>query len=533
MTEQGLRPANWGRALKTIVFGLVLSWLVAMPGPAIAADPVCRQVNEDAGRGARVIEICTAGAIGFDSAFDAYYRVAVEVTPGPGFGGLARFDRGSTQGRILRGFLSLFADMDRTTTTDVGISIRQGNLTYPRLSLITFRKVNNNEWSSTIRADARSIYHRLTGSEPFNITLNYAYSRTTSFDLSPGTRLLDSLGLNIANATTKPLLDAAAEVSRNILQAGDITSSDSSYGFSLSPDENRRVSIRFQITDPRTSAVIANVRLSIEGTRSLFFAGAREHAAIQNTLPAGIVRDVALNGLVRQIATGQAQNWDLPNATLATASMTAIPIWKEPNETDIRTFCSSVASGLTTNYSLTSFDSLIVRANLLSLAAEPIKSRINPYRLCFGSEEDRATIRARLGIDTEYVIARPVVAPALAPVTDFETLYRFGCFLTGKMGPRCMARDATPLRVAQSLAETVSAETLEGVRPELSAGLPEDRVMPAAGFVERFGGRFFSFGDIVSASGSMHIQEVEGGPTLKVRLEQGPDGKVRRVSIRQ
>jgi len=513
------------------LIGLWLGALVfAISCPAQAEPPTCSQVAEPAGRGMLITRICTANSPGFSNTYDAYYRVSVSVTAGPGFANQARFRERSTEGQILAGLLNLFTNSERVTNVDIGVAIRQGSYQYPVRPLLQFRKTNDNEWTSFIRGDARSFLHRLD-SGPFYITISYSYSRTSTMDLTVGSSFLQSAGINLVTPAVEPIFSAVNRVTSSIVSAGNITSESGTEQL-LSPALGDKVELVFQVAGPRSTLPIATIRVRLEGTRSMMVPEPRPHAEIQATLPSGRIQDQTVASLSRQIATGPAQSWDVTNVALATVPLATVPLGREATAADLRALCSTIEGKLQTDYTLTSFDNLMVRARLINRAAEPVRARINPFPLCFEAADDRSLIRTHLGYDTEYSVVPP--PPPLAPFSDADALYRFGCLFTGQLGPNCSAADATPERISQSLDEAIEVPALEGIVDEqVYANLPSNRTIGPANFQQRFGNQFAHFRAISGASGTMQLQESEGGPWLTLLAERGPNGKLRRITIRR
>jgi hypothetical protein len=511
-----------------------IKWILALFGtflltPAHAAPPNCTNGGNYVGQGVKIKQICTAKASEFDT-FDAYYRLVIYVTPAQGFQDRMNFKERSTQGKALEGLLSSLAGSKKALNVDIGISIVQGASQYPVRSILNFKKVNDNEWTSMVRGDSRSFFHRLNNGEPFTVTLKYSYSKTSSIDMSPATNLLQSAGVNLVTPAVLPLLTAANTVANSIIATGNVTS-DSGYEFTFSPSLDRNVSSDFEIIDPKTNSVIATVKLRLEGSRSLF-ADPQEHGNMAATLPTGQIAVPTMNSLSRQIATGQAQSWDLLNSALASTSFDAVPLGKEPTPTDVQSFCAATESGLLASYSLASFDSLLVRARLLNLATRTVQSRFNPYTQCFTSDQ-RAIIQKYLaGIDPNYTIT---VAPTLVPLNDFEALYRLGCYLKGAAGDDCIDYSPTMDAVANTLDDTVIIAALEGVQAkEFFEGLDGNNLaISRADFLTRFSGKFSNFWGIEAKSGSLRLRETQGGTSLRLYVERSIGGKIQRITIRR
>lgn len=503
--------------------------ILAISLPAKAEPSTCSQVANPAGRGMQITRICTANALGFNNTYDAYYRVSVSIAAGPGFANEARFRERSTEGRILAGLLNLFTNSERVTSVDLGISIRQGDYQYPVRPLLQFRRTNDDHWTSFIRGDARSFFHRLGNSRPFYVTLSYSYSRTSTIDLTVGSSFLQSAGINIVTPAVAPIFSAVNRITSSIVSAGNITSESGTEQL-LSPARGDNVELEFLVAGQGSTAPIATIRVRLEGARSMM-AEPRQHAEIHTTLPSDRIADQTVASLSQQIATGQAQSWDVSSIALATAPLASLPLGREATAADLRSLCSTIEGKLQTDYGLTTFDNLMVRARLVNRAAEPVRERINPFQQCF-EPADRSLIRTHLGYDTEYPVILP--PPPLAPFDDVDALYRFGCLFTGQLGPNCSAADATPERINRSLDEAIEVASLEGIADEqVYASLPSNRTISPANFQQRFGGQFVRFRSISGVSGSMQLQETEGGPWLTLVAERAPNGKLRRITIRR
>ena len=294
--------SGWRRFYLLTFIGFLCG--LTVPLSAKAAPSTCATSNTVVGKGVKIARTCTASADPSFDTFDTYYRVVAELTPGQGFADQATFKKKSTQGKVFSGLLSSLTSAKKALAVDIGITVSQGTSHYPARSLLYFQKINENEWRSYIRGDARSLFHRLNNALPFTVAVTYSYSNTSSVDLSAGTTLLQSVGVSLVTPAVQPILAAANSITQSIVRASNVVS-ESGYEFTLSPAVLRNVSNEFQIIDPATGGVIATVRLRLEGSRSLFGIP-REHADVAQSLPSGVIALPSLNGLSQQIATGQA-----------------------------------------------------------------------------------------------------------------------------------------------------------------------------------------------------------------------------------
>lgn len=489
------------RLLAIAVITIISVWSV----PTSAAV-VCSQIDESAGVGVRRIEICRSNTAPATDFLDAYYRVETTVSLGAGFGG--DFNKSSPQAKALRSLMKSLFSYEKATAVDIGFNLSLGGYTYPLLSLVSFKKINDEKWSSTVQANPSSLLHKVAATDAFNIDLQFVYSRGSKVDLSPAVNILNSLGVSMATPTMQPIIAAASTVTTALVSAGDLGVS-SKYSYNLKPAKGEVSGITYEIYDPASRQAIARVAFKIVGTRSLL-TSALSLDQLDSTMPTGVVSISGLQNLPSQVATGQAKNWPVLNNALASAaSLQDVPIGKTPSSAELAQFCNSVYSGLNSSFALSSFDNLMVRAKLLEAATTNIRPGINPYPACFSANE-RARIATGLGIDTEA--APPPPPPTIGPLTDFETFNLIGCLFIGSVGDYCgpFSEDT----VKSKLSGQVAIEALETANGSAGFGVPESGLLTSDEFIAKFRGKFARFRNINSATGRMNLVEAEGGPTL-------------------
>jgi hypothetical protein len=502
---------------------IAVAALVSVWSTAGSASIVCDRVNEAAGVGVRRIEICRNSAAPATDFLDAYYQVQTTVTLGSGFGG--DFNKSSPQGKALRSLMKSLFSYEKATTVDIGFNLRLPGYTYPLLALVSFKKSNDDKWTSTVQANPSSLLHKLSAADAFNIDLQFLYSRGTKVDLSPAVNVLNSLGVSVATPAAQPIIAAASTVTSALVSAGDLGVS-TKYSYNLKPAKGEVSGITYEIYDPGSGQVIAGVALRIVGSRSLL-TPSQPLDLLDSTTPTGSVSIAGLQSLPGQVATGQAKNWPvLNNALASTASLQDVPIGKKPSSSDLAQFCNSVYTGLNSSFSLSSFDNLMVRAKLLEAATANIRPDINPYPACFG-DGDRARIRTALGIDTEAAPPKPPVT--VGPLTDFETFNMIGCLFIGATGDYCGV--FSDEAVKGKLSGQITVDALETASGSAGFGIPDSGLLTADDFVAKFRAKFARFRNIDSAAGRMNLIETDGGPTLLFSAKASqPDKKV--VSIR-
>jgi hypothetical protein len=507
------------------VLAVVLTNFSAQPAVGQSPTAICKDMNTGVGKGMRLVKSCSAANLKINP-FDSYYQVVVEVTPAAGFGDQARFDRKSAQGKVLSGLMDAVFSREKATGLDLTLNVTQGAATYPPRSLMSF-EYSDKRWQSNVTSDARTLLHRISINEDFQIRLNYAYSEKSSIDFNAATGLIQSTGLKVITPATQPVLAAANTLANSILRANDITVATGT-AFSLSPSAAgmRNVEQHFEVVDPREGTAIATIRVRLQGTQSLFAPPAAPEA-LQSALPTGAVTMPELDSLSRQIATGQAQNWGILNGALAAASLGQVPLGREPTRAELKGFCNSAESGLASNYLLSPFDNLLVRAKLLEAASLPLQRATNPYKICF-SDDQRTLIRTHLGLDTEFAEVNPA---ELRPMMRHEALAALGCFFAGKEGDYCGTAAEVRQQVRDLLAENIVVGPLEGVSvAEVYADLPASRTLTRDQFLARFGSRFASFFGINASAGSVGLRETANGTQLRLTGEVDAAGKLKRIS---
>lgn len=492
--------------------------------PAAYAAVVCSQTNEVAGVGVRRVEVCRNNTDPATDALDAYYKVQTKVTLGPGFGG--DFNKSSPQAKALRSLMKSLFSYDRATAVDIGFGLSLTGYDYPLLALVSFKKSNDDKWASTVQANPSSLLHKLSAADTFNIDLQFLYSRGTKVDLSPAVNVIKSLGVSVATPAMQPIIAAASAVASALVSSEDLGVS-SKYSYNLKPEKGEISGITYEIYDPASGQVIATIDFEIVGSRSLLTPAQPLHQ-LDGTMPTGAVSIAGLQSLPSQVATGQAKNWPVLNNALASAaSLQDVPIGKTPSRVELAQFCNSVANGLNSSFSLSSFDNLIIRAKLLEAATTSIRPQVNPYPACF-SDADRSRVRTALGIDTE--VAPPPIPMSLSPLTDFETFNVIGCFLTGGGGGYCGA--VSDADVKAKLCGQIAIEALETASGSAGFGVPDSGVITSDEFVLRFRGKFAKFRNISSSAGRMNLLETESGPNLLFTAKVGqPDRKVTAIRV--
>jgi hypothetical protein len=509
------------RYLVIAAVAAVSFWSTSVP-----AAVVCSRIKEAAGVGVRRVQVCRNNTDPATDPLDAYYRVQTNVTLGPGFGG--DFNKSSPEAKALRSLMKSLFSYEKATAVDIGFGLSLTGYDYPLLALASFRKSDDNKWSSTVQGNPSSLLHKLSAADSFNVDLQFLYSRGTKVDLSPAVNVLKSLGVSVATPAAQPIIAAASAVASALVSSGDVGVS-SKYSYNLKPEKDEISRVTYEIYDPTSDKLIASVDFEIVGSRSLL-TSAQRLDLLDGTLPVGAVSIAGLQSLPTQVATGQAKNWPVLNNALASAaSLQDVPIGKTPSQAELAQFCNSVASGLNSSFSLSSFDNLLVRAKLLEAATVSIRPGVNPYPACF-SDADRARVRTALGIDTEAV--PPPLPVTVGPLTDFETFNVLGCFLTGGGGGYCGVVSDTDVKAR--LSGQVAIEALETATGSAGFGIPDSGLLTADEFVLKFRGKFAHFRNIDGSAGRMNLLETEDGPNLLFTAKASQsDRKVTAIRVRR
>jgi hypothetical protein len=510
------------REARIIIGALVLA--LAASGSA-AATPSCDvSGSTPVGQGLHITKICTVPLPTGPDATDAYYVLVTNVRPGPGFEN-SGFGKDSLQGKIFKSLLKAVFNYDKATKVDVSLAIDAAGTSYPAMPLLSFQQDNNDHWTSHVQSNPQSLYHKLNATQFFDAKLEFRYSKSTRAELEPAVDLVKSLGVVVVTPAAEPIITAAGKLAKQVAEAADVVAV-SGYERNFGPSANQTSEIEFQIFDPKSRSLVATINLKLLGSRSLLNP-AQPLEAIGTTLPTGAVDQIALSQLPMQMATGEAKNWSLLNNALASAQTISDVLGKTPDANGIRSFCTSVAQGLSRSFRLSSFDNLIARATLVQQATAAAQPQVNPYQTCFSTTE-RAVIRTSLGIDTEF---QPSVATRGNSLKSFDTFVTLGCFLTAKTGDLCGSDNDDKMIAA--LADTVKIDALEITDATLAVSLPADRAITKSTFKTLFKGKFARFHDIDGSAGLMVVNESNDGPPLRLTAEVDNDQKIKFLRIQR
>jgi hypothetical protein len=514
-----------GDDMKVMIGALALLAVFTVPHAALGQGAQCVQLEEPGGMGLTVTKKCAAETASGFSEDDAYYLVEMKLTPEEGFGNGKTFDKKSAGGKALQGFLKAFFNSEKSTNLDIGLTVIQGATVYPVMSMMNFQLVDDNRWRSSVRADYRTMLHKLGAGEQFYVEINYSYSKTKRIDLTKATDVVGSLGVKLVTPAVSPFINVARDVVNETMKASGVDM-QSGYKLALFPWKGETSEVEFRLTSP-TGVPFARVNVQVRGTRSLM-ANARRLKEMADSLPTDNVTSPLVN-LPKEMITGQARDWPLLNAALGPVPSLSEVLGKQLTTATLPGFCNSVSTGLSTSYLLTSFDSVLVQARLVEAATDSIRPQVNPYKRCFQDGKKRALIASYLGIDTEYQEPDPT-DPKPAP---YEALFMLGCVLKGATGDECGPPDASRRIVLASLSPSVRIGALDTLPPQFSLGLPETSYMVTqADFLSRFAGKFARFRNISINTQTMTISERADSADLSLKVTTDKAGKIVAVEIR-
>jgi len=513
----------------------------AFPVAVGAAEPAptglvtCSTPDEPAGTGIvahRICKVATQPDTGFPDYYDAYYSVRATLKTGPAFSAVGQRLDGSA-GKVLGRITQKLFGVSRAKTLSIGWKATIGGQDYPVQILASFVRADNGDWTVSTNGMGETLLHRITATPGASVSLVYVYSDRANIDLTQGRELIGAAVPFLASVAATPIFTIAGKVAGAVFDSNSVTGRNQPTR-SLHPTFDDPVLIEFTITDPyeknaADAKLIASITVELRGTRSLL----RDEVSfyqLADTLPRDGALDAArMSQMPSYLFTGSPSKWPAAYAALAGMGSNA-PFGTALRETDVPSFCLSAEQAIGDAFPLTRTDMTLLKAMMLKAASSGIRDKVNPFLLCFDLGQ-RALIKAKLSIDTDYVVAPQTPAS----VTGFKSRQ-----LLRTAAAWFVSKSCTDAEVADSpLADFVADSVVIGPRDRLPVGNgigdmsvppPPDNKVAKAAFLKATCGAFPYWNTLNDASGTFQVDQSDSKTGWRVTGEIS-GGKIASFSI--
>jgi hypothetical protein len=149
---------------------------------------------------------------------------------------------------------------------------------------------------------------------------------------------------------------------------------------------------------------------------------------------------------------------------------------------------------------------MLLRAAVLQVASAAIRTKINPYTICFPNQASRSFISAKLGLDTDYVVAAPPTASS--GLRNEQMLRTTAAWLVSRS---CTEADVEASPLAAYIADRVTIVAREGLPADnkvqqLALSEP-DREVTRGDFLRATCGAFAFWNSLSSKEGRLQVNE--------------------------